>query len=85
MKKQLPMCLMAVCLCIVWTPVSARAYDYRDDILAQDANAEAYYGMEETSWMLCPPREQCALTEPYGCTALTGRIWFRLWREILKL
>ena len=47
MKKQLPMCLMAVCLCIVWTPVSARAYDYRDDILAQDANAEAYYGMED--------------------------------------
>ena len=68
MKKQLPMCLMAVCLCIVWTPVSARAYDYRDDILAQDANAEAYYGMEDDI-----------------LDALSGRIWFRLWREILKL
>lgn len=47
MKKQLQCASWPVCLCIVWTPVSARAYDYRDDILAQDANAEAYYGMED--------------------------------------
>ena len=80
MKKQLPMCLMAVCLCIVWTPVSARAYDYRDDILAQDANAEAYYGMED---------------DILDALSSTGTVRFDravrvyrfdwLWREILKL